>query len=170
MPSGPIGTAFGPTPDPDLVNMLTSINSTSTVVNDGAFIEFDFVATGDSVSFNYIFASYEYTDFTCSSFNDPFGFFLTGAGINGVPGITTVTSLRCLEFFSGARCGEYPEPGFPSGGYPASTCQAANPNFTSSAAWYVAHPMANNVNATGYSLPPRVLRSHAAICIISSSR
>ena len=156
MPGGPIGTAFGPTPDPDLVNMLTSINSTSTVVNDGAFIEFDFVATGDSVSFNYIFASYEYTDFTCSSFNDPFGFFLTGAGINGVPGITTVNLAQVPGTFPPVPVAVNTlNQGFPSGGYPASTCQAANPNFTSSAAWYVAHPMANNVNATGYSLPLR---------------
>lgn len=156
MPGGPFSTGFGATPDADLVSMLTSINSSSTVVNDGAFIEFDFVATGDSVSFNYIFASYEYSGYTCSPFNDPFGFFLSGAGINGNPGVSTVN----LAQVPGTNP---PVPvavntlnqGFPSGSYPAATCQAANPVYVQSAAHYVAHPNSNNVNATGYSVPLR---------------
>jgi len=156
MPGQPFSTGFGPTPDADLVSMLTAINSSSTTVNDGVFIEFDFVATGDSLSFNYIFASYEYSGYTCSPFNDPFGFFLSGAGINGNPGVTTV-NLAVVPNTNP------PVPvavntlnsGSPSGGYPASTCQAANPNFAASSAFFVSHPASNFVNATGYTLPLR---------------
>jgi gliding motility-associated-like protein len=63
--------------DPDL-DMITGGTATN-----GAIIEFDFIPTGDTLSFNYIFASTEYTGFTCSSFNDVFGFFISGPGITG---------------------------------------------------------------------------------------
>lgn len=52
-------------------------------VTNGVIIEFDFIPTGDTLSFNYIFASSEYTSFTCSNFNDVFGFFISGPGIAG---------------------------------------------------------------------------------------
>ena len=43
-----------------------------------AALEFDFVASADTFAFNYIFASEEYPEFACSSFNDVFAFFLSG--------------------------------------------------------------------------------------------
>lgn len=62
--------------DPDLA-ILASDN-----VNDRAVLEFDFVPTGDSIKFNYVFGSEEYPEFV-GSFNDAFGFFLSGPGISG---------------------------------------------------------------------------------------
>ena len=38
-------------------------------------IEFSFIAQSDSISFNYCFGSHEYDGYTCSNFNDVFGFF-----------------------------------------------------------------------------------------------
>ncbi len=63
--------------DPDLA-LLTNFT-----LNDAATVTFNFVAQSDSVSFNYVFASEEYPEFANSSFNDVFGFFLSGPGING---------------------------------------------------------------------------------------
>jgi gliding motility-associated-like protein len=52
-------------------------------VTNGVFLEFDFVPAGDTISFRYIFGSEEYPEFSPSSFNDAFGFFLWGPGISG---------------------------------------------------------------------------------------
>jgi gliding motility-associated-like protein len=56
---------------------------TGTNINNAAILEFDFVPNGDSISFRFVFGSEEYPEFVCSSFNDAFGFFLSGPGING---------------------------------------------------------------------------------------
>lgn len=72
-------------------------------INDAAVLEFDFVPNGDSVKFRYVFGSEEYPEFVCS-YNDAFGFFLSGPGISGpyalgavnialVPGTTTPVTI-----------------------------------------------------------------------------
>ncbi|MFN8776559.1 MAG: choice-of-anchor L domain-containing protein [Flavobacteriales bacterium] len=63
--------------DPDLAEL------SGFSLNDAAVLEFDFIPTGDSLAFNFVFASDEYPEFSNSSFNDAFGFFLSGPGING---------------------------------------------------------------------------------------
>ena len=80
--------------------------------NDAAILEFDFVATGSSVSFQYVFASDEYPEFTgagtCGDVSDVFGFFLSGPGIAGpfsnggvnialIPGTTQFVSIHNLN-------------------------------------------------------------------------
>lgn len=47
-------------------------------MNDVAVLQFDFIPSGEYVSFKYVFASEEYPGFVCSSFNDIFGFFISG--------------------------------------------------------------------------------------------
>ena len=83
---------------------------------DGAILEFDFIATGDSMDFVYVFGSDEYEEFVGTAFNDVFGFFVSGPGISGafwngavnialVPGtidpvaINTVNSFVNSEYF-----------------------------------------------------------------------
>lgn len=46
-------------------------------------LEFDFIPNGDTVFFEYIFASEEYPEFANSSFNDTFALLLSGPGISG---------------------------------------------------------------------------------------
>lgn len=63
--------------DPD----LTAIANSS--IKNGIVLEFDFVPSGDSVSFRYLFASEEYPEFVGLGYNDVFGFFISGPGFSG---------------------------------------------------------------------------------------
>tara|TARA_B100000945_G_scaffold296099_1_gene274125 strand:+ start:805 stop:3675 length:2871 start_codon:yes stop_codon:yes gene_type:complete len=69
--------------DDDLEDALSAIGMTGFSVNNVTILEFDFVANSESMEFNYVFGSMEYTSYTCSQFNDIFGFFLSGPGIQG---------------------------------------------------------------------------------------
>jgi gliding motility-associated-like protein len=64
--------------DPDLEALIPGFT-----VNDAAVLEFDFIPASDTLKFEYIFGSEEFPEFANSSFNDAFGFFLSGPGING---------------------------------------------------------------------------------------
>lgn len=78
-----IATSFNSTVgDPDLATILANSPIPVQGVNDVAILEFDFVPQGDSVKFEYVFASEEYDDFVCD-FNDVFGLFISGPGITG---------------------------------------------------------------------------------------
>jgi len=75
--------------DADLNTVLMGITT-----NDACKLEFDFVPAGDTVKFDYVFASTEYQGWSCSQYNDAFGFFISGPGyatplnIAKIPGTT----------------------------------------------------------------------------------
>lgn len=52
-------------------------------VNDASVLEFDFIPESDTIRFRYIFGSEEYPNFETSSFNDVFGFFISGTNPSG---------------------------------------------------------------------------------------
>ena len=70
---------------------------------DACVLEFDFVALGDSVKFNYQFGSEEYPSYTCTQFNDVFGFFISGPGyamptnIARVPGTNVPVAINSVN-------------------------------------------------------------------------
>ena len=64
---------------PALIGQTFTVGS----VNDVSILEFDFVPTGDTLRFNYIFGSDEYLEWVNSTYNDIFAFLLSGPGITG---------------------------------------------------------------------------------------
>lgn len=68
--------------DADLLAVSQSTNPNINDINDVAILEFDFIPQGDSLQFDFVFASEEYLEFV-NSVNDAFGFFISGPGISG---------------------------------------------------------------------------------------
>ncbi len=76
------GSSISPASDGDdvstaLMYALRGSGNTQSM-NDVAVLQFDFIPSGEEVSFKYSFASEEYPGYVCSSFNDVFGFFISG--------------------------------------------------------------------------------------------
>lgn len=79
---------------PTYINDVDILAGTVNYYN-AAILEFDFVATNSNISFRYVFGSEEYDqtgssaiNYNCSSYNDKFGFILSGPGISGGQGYT----------------------------------------------------------------------------------
>lgn len=64
---------------PPLIGQSFSVSNTF----HAAILEFDFVPAADTVKFRYVFGSDEYTTYINTQYNDVFGFFISGPGING---------------------------------------------------------------------------------------
>jgi|GEM_PF-4127723 len=79
---------------PVYINDLDILAGTVNYYN-AAVLEFDFVATNTNISFRYVFGSEEYDqtgssaiNYNCSTYNDKFGFIISGPGITGGQGYT----------------------------------------------------------------------------------
>lgn len=79
-----ISFAAGAPGDPDLAGLVSALTY------DACVLEFDFVPYQDSVTFEYVFGSDEYTEYVGSPFNDVFAFFISGPGISGKENIALV--------------------------------------------------------------------------------
>jgi len=116
---------------------LEQLTGNTIDINDVAIIEFDFVATADSLRFNYVFASEEYENYVCCSVNDAFGFFLSGPGITGtfsndainvalVPGGEVPVTINTVND-GGADCAE-------------TNCSGLDANWMDNTQFYVDNP------------------------------
>jgi gliding motility-associated-like protein len=134
------------TPDPDLSYFVG-------IQHCVAVLEFDFVPVGDSLNFRFVFGSEEYPEYVCSQFNDVFGFFLSGPGINGpytnnavnlavVPGTQMPVAINTIN------------PGTPGIFGTASSCAASDPNWQNNSGYYVSNPMGSpTVELDGFTVP-----------------
>jgi hypothetical protein len=104
-------------------------------MNNCAILEFDFTASTDTFLIDYIFASQEYPEFTCSAFNDAVGIFLSGPGIDGpfsngaanialIPGTDIPVAINTVN--SGA-----------TGVGNVNNCLDANPNFVEDSIYFI---------------------------------
>lgn len=89
-------------------SQLTTISGNPTY--DAAVIEFDFSPQSDTlVGSRFIFGSEEYIEYVGSSFNDVYGFFISGPGITGsqnialVPGTSTPITVNNINTTSNSQ-------------------------------------------------------------------
>jgi len=93
--------------DGDLAN---AIGVPKTDLEDACILEFDFVPLGDSIKFNYVFSSEEYTPAYVCDFNDAFAFFISGPGFPALtniallPGTFTPVSIFNVNDVPGGAC------------------------------------------------------------------
>lgn len=135
------------TEEPDLQQLV----STSAELNDVAVLEFDFVASGDTLRFSYVFASEEYNEHTCSPYNDAFGFFISGPGMEGnpdfengalnvakIPGTDTPVAINTVNK---GVAGEYGS---------MAICNAADINWQSNSNYFVDNEANDDLNTTQF--------------------
>ena len=84
---------------------------------DACILEFDFRPVGDTVRFQYVFGSEEYTNFTCSNFNDVFAFFISGHAYGTGQNIALVPGTTIPVCINSVNCGA-------TGSFFTSTCAA----------------------------------------------
>jgi len=117
--TGYVADAIGPNDEPNKsgnmqVNGDGDLNMLSKPTFDASVLEFDFTPLSDSVAIKYVFASEEYLEYVGSAFNDVFGFFLSGPGINGpysnhainiavTPGTSTPVSINTINTTSNSN-------------------------------------------------------------------
>ena len=74
--------------------LITQITGNSSF--DACMLEFDVVPIGDTIEFNFTFASEEYDEYVGTPFNDFFGFFISGPGIAGDLGLGGLENIAVL--------------------------------------------------------------------------
>lgn len=113
---GPAITPVSTPGDTDLYNLIKASNPSTTITYSGCVLEFDFVPDIDTTStlkFKYVFGSEEYPQYTCSNFNDVFGFLITGApsynktNIALVPGTNIPVAINSVNGGSATGSGNF---------------------------------------------------------------
>ncbi|MDD3875214.1 MAG: choice-of-anchor L domain-containing protein [Bacteroidales bacterium] len=86
--SGSTGATNGTGSDPQLASLVPGYT-----VNDAAVLSFTFTPLSDTIRFRYVFGSEEYPEWVGSSYNDVFGFFISGPN----PGGGTYNNLNIAQ-------------------------------------------------------------------------
>jgi gliding motility-associated-like protein len=158
VPGGASPFTSSPSTSPHLLSVLNSIGSPNSQLNDLSALQFSFLAAGDSIEFEYIFASNEYSGYTCTQYNDVFGFILIGQGINGAPLFNTNGTPK-IDSVNIASIPGTTIPvaintingGAPTGSGTASICAAANPNYVAHSVYFNSNSALNAINFNGFT-------------------
>ncbi|MEZ4884891.1 MAG: choice-of-anchor L domain-containing protein [Chitinophagales bacterium] len=105
------GEDLGEGGDSDLANLLPGASTND--INDAAVLEFDFVPTSETLTFNYVFASEEYPEYVCSNFNDVFAFFISGPDIAGQKNIALIPNSNIPVAINSVNRGQAGQNYFP---------------------------------------------------------
>ena len=145
--AGNTSYANGNGSDPDLA-ALSNWN-----LNDACALSFDFIATSDVITVQYVFASEEYEEYVCSVYNDLFAFFVNGPIPGGgnysnqnvalIPGTSLPVAINTIN------------PGFPGSFGSLGNCQS-----TDYASLYTSNNGGTTIEYDGFTV---VLTSEVAI-------
>ena len=156
------GSSLGGTGNAGVDVDLASI--TLNTIFDESVVEFDFVPQGDTIKFNYVFASEEYEEYVCASVNDAFGFFLTGA--NPLGGNYTAQNLALIpdpltpgSFTTTPVSINTVNPGVAGGNGTLINCTNIDPNFATYNIFYTS----NTINTYEYDGRTVVLQAKAYV-------
>ena len=138
--------------EPDLTLQLDEVNAiNSTMLNNIIVLEFDFRPISDQISFEYVFASEEYQSFTCSNYNDIFGFFISGPGINGIYENNAVNIALIPDPNNSGEFTNTPviinalNGGVPTGSGVAENCAGIDPNWEDYAVFFSENSAVDNI-------------------------
>ncbi len=131
-------------PDWDL-NFLAQQN-----IIDATVLEFNFIPAEDQMMFEYVFASEEYPEFVCSSFNDVFGFFLSGPGITGQYQNNAVNVALLPNSYIPVSINTVND-GMPGTSGQAPICASVDPNWQANNVYYVNNEVGADIVYDGHT-------------------
>jgi gliding motility-associated-like protein len=149
--SGDVANAPGPnlstgitaaffSPGDPLLDLLTTPFTTF----DACILEFDMIATCDTIQISYVFGSDEYDEWVCSDFTDVFAFFISGPGIVGSQNIAVIPNSTTPVSINTVNIGAVGANAFPP--FPAN-CNTGN------AAYFFSNNAGATVEYDGFTVP-----------------
>ncbi|MFN8397312.1 MAG: choice-of-anchor L domain-containing protein, partial [Bacteroidia bacterium] len=114
------------------------------LTEDACILEFDMVATCDTIQISYVFGSDEYDEWVCTSFTDVFAFFISGPGIVGAQNIAVIPNTTTPISINTVNIGAVGSNAFPP--YPTN-CNTGN------SAYYTTNNLGSTVEYDGFTVP-----------------
>ncbi len=142
---------------PTVINDLNILSGGYNYYNV-AILEFDFVTNNTNIAFRYVFGSEEYCDnggfinYNCSSYNDKFGFLISGPGIAGTNGYSN-SAVNIARLANGSEVSinsvNNGTVGSSGGSPSAANCQAVNPAWVQNTSTAEFKGIINGINFNG---------------------
>ncbi len=149
--SGDVNNAPGPNSSPGISTSHFSAGdpqldllTTPFLTEDACILEFDLVATCDTIQISYVFGSDEYDEWVCSDFTDVFAFFISGPGITGVQNIAVIPGSLTPVSINTVNIGSVGANAFPP--FPAN-CNTTN------SAYFSTNNVGTTVEYDGFTVP-----------------